>query len=307
VMNTRLDGMVVVRLGALDTIEDRVYPPDRLHFLMSRGDVLDLVENSTSTSEENSESGDSREEGQPSSKAPLAIWYENDQGERIYPLSSEDDGWSTAGDSTMADDDEIQDVSLMEESVGEAEHDAHFGGAMQVDHLESNEPLRQSVNESLEKDADSGAVVVNNKPEEAENSSSRVPKPRRLSIRGGPASFDVLECEPPPSHAFYGDNAGSLTGSQMRRIHKEHSILSTSLPEGVYVRSWESRLDLFRVLIIGSPDTPYEFAPFLIDFKLPSAFPNNPPDAFFHSWNAGSPINPNLYQDGKICLSLLNT
>ena len=94
----------------------------------------------------------------------------------------------------------------------------------------------------------------------------------------------------------------------MRRIRKEHSILSSSLPEGVYVRSWASRLDLFRVIIIGPPDTPYEFAPFMIDFQLPSDFPNKPPKAFFHAWHSGtSAINPNLYQDGKICLSLLNT
>jgi ubiquitin-conjugating enzyme E2 O len=94
----------------------------------------------------------------------------------------------------------------------------------------------------------------------------------------------------------------------MRRIGKEHKILSTSLPPNIFVRTWESRLDLLRVLIIGPNDTPYEYAPFVIDFHIPSTYPQTPPEAFFHSWtNGNGPVNPNLYEDGKICLSLLGT
>ena len=37
-------------------------------------------------------------------------------------------------------------------------------------------------------------------------------------------------------------------------------------------------------------------------------FPSQPPRAYFHSWtDGGGPVNPNLYEDGKICLSLLGT
>jgi ubiquitin-conjugating enzyme E2 O len=94
----------------------------------------------------------------------------------------------------------------------------------------------------------------------------------------------------------------------MRRIGKEHKILSTSLPPNIFVRTWESRLDLLRVMMIGPNETPYEYAPFVIDFHLPSTYPQTPPDAFFHSWtNGNGPVNPNLYEDGKICLSLLGT
>jgi ubiquitin-conjugating enzyme E2 O len=60
--------------------------------------------------------------------------------------------------------------------------------------------------------------------------------------------------------------------------------------------------------MIGPNETPYEFAPFVIDFHLGSSYPQTPPSAFFHSWTAGNgPVNPNLYEDGKICLSLLGT
>jgi len=81
----------------------------------------------------------------------------------------------------------------------------------------------------------------------------------------------------------------------------------------VYVRTWESRLDLFRVLFVGPDETPYASAPFVMDFYLPTDYPQAPPLAFFHSWPGLSGlggvgrVNPNLYEDGKICLSLLGT
>lgn len=90
---------------------------------------------------------------------------------------------------------------------------------------------------------------------------------------------------------------------------KEHRILATTLPQRqIYVRTYESRLDLLRCLIIGPADTPYEYAPFLIDLYLGPNYPREPPTAHFHSWTAGmGRINPNLYEEGKICLSLLGT
>jgi ubiquitin-conjugating enzyme E2 O len=122
-----------------------------------------------------------------------------------------------------------------------------------------------------------------------------------------PASFTILEASPPNNHHYIHQSSAS-SSAFMRRIAKEHKILSTSLPPGIFVRTWESRLDLIRVLMIGPNETPYEYAPFVIDFHLPSTYPQSPPEAYFHSWtNGNGPVNPNLYEDGKICLSLLGT
>ncbi|XPS72858.1 (E3-independent) E2 ubiquitin-conjugating enzyme [Ascochyta lentis] len=121
------------------------------------------------------------------------------------------------------------------------------------------------------------------------------------------APFLILDTEPPSSH-HYLQNTSTSSSAFMRRIAKEHKILRNSLPPNIFVRTWESRLDLIRVLIIGPSDTPYEYAPFVIDFHLGSSYPQTPPEAFFHSWTSGNgPVNPNLYEDGKICLSLLGT
>lgn len=123
-----------------------------------------------------------------------------------------------------------------------------------------------------------------------------------------PDSFMILDGDPPSDHRFLSTPASEASGVRIRRIRKEYEILTSSLPLGIFVRSWESRLDLFRVLIIGAQGTPYEYAPFVIDFRFPSDYPNVPPESFFHSWTNGlGMINPNLYEDGKICLSILGT
>jgi len=46
----------------------------------------------------------------------------------------------------------------------------------------------------------------------------------------------------------------------------------------------------------------------MIDWMLDSNFPHSPPIAHFHSWtNGNGRVNPNLYEEGKVCLSILGT
>lgn len=133
-----------------------------------------------------------------------------------------------------------------------------------------------------------------------------------LGIAGhpnAPEPFAILEGSAPAGHHYY-DTQRSTSNTNLRRISKEHKILRKegALPEGVFVRTWEARLDLLRVLFIGPLDTPYMLAPFVIDIHLAEDFPKKPPQVFFHSWTTGNgPVNPNLYEDGKVCLSLLGT
>jgi len=94
----------------------------------------------------------------------------------------------------------------------------------------------------------------------------------------------------------------------MGRLSKEYKLLSTSLPETIIVRTYEDRTDLLRSLIVGPENTPYEGAPFVIDWFLEDTFPASPPQAHFHSWtNGNGRVNPNLYEEGKVCLSILGT
>lgn len=96
----------------------------------------------------------------------------------------------------------------------------------------------------------------------------------------------------------------------MARLHKEYRALSTGLPgiatsvsitgpnadlplASILVRAYEDRGDLLRSLIIGPENTPYEDAPFVIDWMLDADFPQTPPIAFFISWtNGNGRVNP---------------
>lgn len=131
-----------------------------------------------------------------------------------------------------------------------------------------------------------------------------------LNYPSMPPRFRILENPAPPDHHFilWPKISSSTSMNFIRRVHKEHLIMQSSLPDSVFVRTWEDRMNLLRVLIVGPRETPYELAPFIIDLVLGADFPKSPPKAYFHSWtNGNGRINPNLYENGKICLSLLGT
>lgn len=127
-------------------------------------------------------------------------------------------------------------------------------------------------------------------------------------LKSCPPRFAYLGGITPPNHHFLAESESRASRSWFKQIRKEYDILESSLPPGIFVRSWESRIDLFRVLILGPEGTPYEYAPFVFDFVFPRKYPDVPPLAFFHSWTNGrGPVNPNLYEEGLVCFSILGT
>ncbi|XP_022867407.1 probable ubiquitin-conjugating enzyme E2 25 isoform X2 [Olea europaea var. sylvestris] len=90
-----------------------------------------------------------------------------------------------------------------------------------------------------------------------------------------------------------------------KRIQEEWKILEKDLPDTIFVRVYESRMDLLRAVIVGAEGTPYHDGIFFFDVFFPGSYPSVPPHVHYHS--GGLRINPNLYNCGKVCLSLLNT
>lgn len=64
--------------------------------------------------------------------------------------------------------------------------------------------------------------------------------------------------------------------------------------------------DLFSALIKGPTRTPYEDGLYLFDIQLPNIYPAVPPHFCYLSQCSGR-LNPNLYDNGKVCVSLLGT
>lgn len=88
-------------------------------------------------------------------------------------------------------------------------------------------------------------------------------------------------------------------------VRKEWTRLAQHLPAGIFVHASEARLDLLRVAVIGPRETPYEDVLFFFDIWLPPDYPTSPPKMQFMSHNRR--LSPNLYESGKVCLSLLGT
>ncbi|KAM3606446.1 uncharacterized protein V6R79_016382 [Siganus canaliculatus] len=104
----------------------------------------------------------------------------------------------------------------------------------------------------------------------------------------------------------------SNSAARSRRLAQEAVTLSTSLPlsssSSVFVRCDEERLDIMKVLITGPADTPYANGCFEFDVYFPQDYPNSPPLVNLETTGGHSVrFNPNLYNDGKVCLSILNT
>ncbi|KAG8365497.1 hypothetical protein BUALT_Bualt18G0111000 [Buddleja alternifolia] len=120
--------------------------------------------------------------------------------------------------------------------------------------------------------------------------------------------FDMVnDCS---DHHFSNGSGTDLQSTQVKRgwlkkVHQEWSILEKDLPETIYVHVYEERMDLLRAAILGTDGTPYHDGLFFFDIHLPPQYPDEPPMVHYNS--GGLRLNPNLYESGKVCLSLLNT
>ncbi|XP_012256631.2 baculoviral IAP repeat-containing protein 6 isoform X2 [Athalia rosae] len=100
--------------------------------------------------------------------------------------------------------------------------------------------------------------------------------------------------------------------TRMKRLAQEATTLCTALPlsysSSVFVRYDADRLDVMKVLITGPAETPYANGCFEFDVYFPPDYPNSPMLINLQT-NGRRTVrfNPNLYNDGKVCLSVLNT
>lgn len=92
------------------------------------------------------------------------------------------------------------------------------------------------------------------------------------------------------------------------RIKRDLKNIMLEPPPGIFVAADESNVTLVHALIIGPPDTPYENGFFYFIVVFPTDYPIMPPKVKLMT-TGGSQVrfNPNLYKDGKVCLSILGT
>ncbi|KAJ8934016.1 hypothetical protein NQ314_013652 [Rhamnusium bicolor] len=118
--------------------------------------------------------------------------------------------------------------------------------------------------------------------------------------------YTIIE-DAPVMHHFYSSKFEPTDLQRfLKAVQREYKLLKESLPPGVWVRSYGNRIDLLSVMIRGPAKTPYEDGLFLFDIQLSPDYPRSPPLVHYISYSTER-LNPNLYVEGKVCVSLLGT
>jgi len=118
-------------------------------------------------------------------------------------------------------------------------------------------------------------------------------------------SYEQL-AEAPLSHHFISKDCKSALNKKFTTaVYREMKLLKTALPSGIFVKSYENRMDLLSCMIVGPQGTPYADGLFFFDVYLGPDYPTKVPLVFFKSMS--DRLNPNLYENGTVCLSLLGT
>ena len=60
-------------------------------------------------------------------------------------------------------------------------------------------------------------------------------------------------------------------------------------------------------LIFGPSDSLYRHGSYMFEFTFPTEYPFVPPKVIYMTNDGRTRFNPNLYRNGKVCISLLNT
>lgn len=98
------------------------------------------------------------------------------------------------------------------------------------------------------------------------------------------------------------------TSGGIARITKEIAHIERGDDLSLAVACRDSDVRTVRALIIGPPETPYEFGFFEFELKFGKEYPIKSPSVRCITTNGGRcRFNPNIYNEGKVCLSILGT
>ena len=102
---------------------------------------------------------------------------------------------------------------------------------------------------------------------------------------------------------------GIVTKETITRLVKDVSyLIKNPLNEnGIFYFHDDEDMLKGYALIIGPSDTPYFGGYYLFEFTFPYDYPFSPPVLKYMTNNGGIRFNPNLYTNGKVCISILNT
>lgn len=95
----------------------------------------------------------------------------------------------------------------------------------------------------------------------------------------------------------------------MKRISADIAELQQAVYSraGIYYAAVEDNMKKGTACVFGPAGTPYEDCPMLYEIQLPESYPFDPPKVQFRTHDGYTRFHPNMYVDGKCCLSILGT
>lgn len=96
---------------------------------------------------------------------------------------------------------------------------------------------------------------------------------------------------------------------RQKRIQKElKDLFSDKLEDnGIYYEIDEDNINIIKIMMIGTKNTPYENGFYFFTIRFPSNYPSVPVKVWYYTTHPNMRFNPNLYNRGKVCLSIINT
>lgn len=96
--------------------------------------------------------------------------------------------------------------------------------------------------------------------------------------------------------------------TQKRLIHDITDLYKNPLTEqGIYYQHDDANMLKGYAMIIGPPDSLYHNGFYFFEFTFPHNYPQQPPVVKYMTNDGKTRFHPNLYRNGKVCLSILNT
>lgn len=95
-----------------------------------------------------------------------------------------------------------------------------------------------------------------------------------------------------------------------KRILNDIAYYQKTKPDNIYIYPDEAKETIYA-MIIGTEGTPYEHGFYFFTITFPTIdgdrYPFIPPKVIFSTTDHRTRFNPNLYVEGKVCLSILGT
>jgi len=91
------------------------------------------------------------------------------------------------------------------------------------------------------------------------------------------------------------------------RIMNDIVDFNENKPEGIYLYINKKDITKQCALIMGPEGTPYFGGFFFFEIEYPKDYPKSSPLVEFLTIDSKTRFNPNLYENGKVCLSILGT